>query len=569
MCAELHHNPAAIRMMSFSYTALIPKVGSPESVKDYRPISLQNVLFKIFTKVLANRLKPLMEGLIDPTQSAFIKGRSILDGVAAVEEAIYNCKKRNKEGIMIKLDFEKAFDMVRWDALTNLLQARGFGSTWIGWVTSIATSARMAFLVNGTPTGYLQCAKGLRQGDPLSPLLFILLTDGLSRMLRLAHDRRFINGLTLDRRHNLSILNLQYADDTILFSEVDMEGLAALKVIILLFEGISGMKVNYHKSYLYLLNSSDDATSRWFANGFGCQVGKLPISYLGIPIRLGKPNRADWSRVITKIERRLALWKGKLLSLGGRLVLLNSVLDALPTYILSIYRMPAWVRKEIDRLRRRFLWTGGDSSCQGKAQVAWRVICRPKEFGGWGILDLNAFNVALLAKWWWKLASYRLGLHHDIILAAHGSNLLKLRVGKPLQKSSFFWKGLIQAGRVFRNGCLWKIGNGLDTSFWADHWYGEAPLNQLLPQAAEALHNNNYSVQEMARRWPMIQATLPPTVNAVDIATLRDCLFSTSFTTSSDRPTWKYTTDQVFSVRSCYKKYMKLISKTVYLDVFF
>lgn len=161
---------------------------TPESPGDFRPISLINSSLKIISKLLGTRLSKVMNLLVDNKQSAFLKGRHILDNIATAEELIFSIHKRRLPGHILKVDFNKAFDRVDWDFLFDLLEARGFGGCWIGWIKCILFSSKASILVNGSPNGYVRYKSGLRQGDPLSPLLFVLVTDVLSSMF--AHALR-------------------------------------------------------------------------------------------------------------------------------------------------------------------------------------------------------------------------------------------------------------------------------------------------------------------------------------------------------------------------------------------
>lgn len=164
---------------------------------------------------------------------------------------------------------------------------------------------------------------------------------------------------------------------------------------------MSGLATNFDKTCLYScqwgLLPEDGA-----AKTLNCKTGLLPVNYLGILVAGRRPRRQDWEGIILKVRNRLASWKGRFLSFGGRLTLINSVLTALPTYWMSMFRLPEWVSKKIDRIRRDFLWSGPDIEQPTCRLVCWKNLCRPRVQGGWGILDLKTFNQALLGKWWWK-----------------------------------------------------------------------------------------------------------------------------------------------------------------------
>jgi mannosylglycoprotein endo-beta-mannosidase len=193
---------------------LIPKKDGAEEIGDFRPISLIHSVAKIITKTLALRLAPFMNTVISPCQSAFIKRRSIHDNFLYVRNLTRRFHRSQTPTLIIKLDISKAFDSVRWDYLLSVLERTGFPARWRDWIASLLTSATSRVVLNGSPLELIQHGRGLRQGDPLSPLLFVLAIDPLHRLLQVATERGLLSKL---KGRAASSRVSMYADDAVLF----------------------------------------------------------------------------------------------------------------------------------------------------------------------------------------------------------------------------------------------------------------------------------------------------------------------------------------------------------------
>lgn len=228
--SELHHNHLDLQGINTAYIALLPKKETPLELRDYRPISLVHSVPKLASKVLANRLQGRIPDLVHPLQSGFLKGRSIVENFALAAEMIQCAHKRKMPMIALKLDFQKAFDSVSWSCLLSVLEARGFPQKWIGWITSLLSTGRSSVLINGELGQPFAAKKGLRQGDSLSPYLFILVADVLQRLCCAQFQAgNLVHPLGSDSMFPI----LQYADDTLLFFKGDLQQ-ASLKRSLLL-----------------------------------------------------------------------------------------------------------------------------------------------------------------------------------------------------------------------------------------------------------------------------------------------------------------------------------------------
>jgi hypothetical protein len=240
-------------------------------------------------------------------------------------------------------------------------------------------------LLNGIPGKSFKCKRGVRQGDPLSPLLFILAADFLQTIVNKAwHAGVLKHPLSDNFEDDYPIV--QYADETLLILPGDARVLFNLKGLLRTFSDSTGLHVNFGKSFLVPINMNGERALH-LANTFGCQAGEMPFTYLELPLGTTRPTVTEFAPLICRIERRMA-GISKFLSYNGRLILVSSVLSALPTFYMCSLKLPPQVVKQIDIFRKRSLWSKGDIDRRGTCLVAWDTTVKPKEQGGLGIIDL-------------------------------------------------------------------------------------------------------------------------------------------------------------------------------------
>ncbi|KAJ9550052.1 hypothetical protein OSB04_022595 [Centaurea solstitialis] len=240
---EFESDPGRMAACNSSFIALVPKVNDPLCISDFRPIHLMGCISKIVSKILAERLKLVVGDVINPVQTAYVKARQITDGPLIVNEIIHWVKRVKKKIFILKVDFEKAFDNIRWDFLWEVMAQMNFGRTWISWLKGFICTAQVSVLVNGSPTKQFSLEKGVRQGDPLSPYLFIIAMEGLIAAINEAKELGMFVGLELPNNGPI-ISNLHFADDALFIGKWSDINLRNLMEILRCFYKASGLKIN-------------------------------------------------------------------------------------------------------------------------------------------------------------------------------------------------------------------------------------------------------------------------------------------------------------------------------------
>ncbi|XP_028089315.1 uncharacterized protein LOC114289749 [Camellia sinensis] len=363
----------------------------------------------------------------------------------------------------------------------------GFGERWIRWIKTCVTTTRVSVLVNGSPTNEFCPQKGLRQGDPLSPFLFNVAAEGLNLLLERAKRLGVIKGATVGST-GLKLSHLQFANDTLLFCAAELEEIVNVKRILRCFEVMSGLTINFHKSVVCGVGINDDQV-QVLASSMHCVTQKLPIKYLGLPLGANPRRTKTWQNVVDKVKSRLALWKRKLLSFASRLTLVKSVMDSLPGYYISIFKLPKGIAKEIDKLKAAFLW--GSSEFRRKIHmVKWTDVTLSKDKGGLGIRKAKESNDCLLLKWWWRYGVEDESLWKRVIVSKYGADggrWLPIQNGEG--KESVVWSDILSVAALnpelfqfFASKLQIVVGNGSRILFWHDRWCMNLKLKEEFPR---------------------------------------------------------------------------------------
>lgn len=285
---------------------------------------------------------------------------------------------------------------------------------------SCVCSGSLSVLVNGCPTEEVQIRRGLKQGDPLAPFLFLLVAEGLSGLIRQASEVGLFRGFQV-RDSELEVTHLQYADDTLLIGEPTIQNLWTMKAVLRCFELASGLKVNFYKISIVGVN----VCPRFLAMAekfLHCKIGILPFKYLGLPVGANPRRLATWVPLLGVMQARICSWRNRFVTFRGRITLLNSVLNSIPIFFLSYFKLPKGVWVKLVRLQREFLW-GGCLERKKIPWVKWEEVCKPKSSGGLGVKDLRAFNLNLLSKWRWRLLANSSSIWTDVLVAKYGAEI--------------------------------------------------------------------------------------------------------------------------------------------------
>ncbi len=414
--------------------ALLFKKGDEKMLKNYRPISLTNCDYKILCFVLANRLQKVLSDLIHEDQTGYIKGRYIGSNARLISDYFDHCESFQIPGILLFLDFEKAFDSIEWNFMFSVLKKFNFGEGFIKWVQVLYNKPTLAIKNNGWISKDITLERGVRQGCPLSALLFVLSVEVMAINIR---NNKNIHGFNcLDSEIKTSM----YADDTTLLMN-DLDSVKNAIENVNIFSNIAGPRLNVDKTEGILLGPLKNSME----SKHGINFTNEPVRCLGIYIghNIQKCKEKNWDEKLEKIKIVFERWKYRNLSLPGKVLIIKSLASAKLVHNMTILHTPEEVIKEIEKLIFGFLW---DSHDRIKRKT---LIAKYKE-GGINMLDIICKNKALKASW------LRF-MHHNNV----NSLFLDMYLKKAGITRDFLFKSNITDPKLLRN--LLKI-----PVFWSE-----------------------------------------------------------------------------------------------------
>ena len=360
------------------------KKGDRLDARNWRPITLLNVDYKLAARSIAARLLKVIHVVVADDQSCGVPGRYIGENVAFLRDAVEFATTSDSPVAILSLDQEKAFDRVDWSFMAATLSKMGFGVSFLDWVRLFYTGVQSAVKVNGYLSSFFSLSRGVRQGCPLSPLLYVLVAEVLTVNIR-ANPR--IKGLTLPGRSQALSPISQYADDTSLVVVTD--SIVAFFETYDLYEQGSGSKLNLSKSKGLWLGSWKDRID----SPVSLDWTSVKVKVLGIFLGPGVLDEVNWRPRIQAVENVLVSWKQRSLSFKGRALVINALALSRVWYVASLVCMPAWVLGELSKLVFDFFWKGK------RDLVSRSVVVQHLSVGGFSVVDIKLKVQSLLVQW--------------------------------------------------------------------------------------------------------------------------------------------------------------------------
>ena len=347
-------------------------------------------------------------------------GRLITNNILVAFEAMHHIKqkKSGKLGDMaLKLDMSKAYDRVEWVCLEKIMEKLGFERKWRNLVMSCVSSMTYSIRINGKLRRHIVPTRGIRQGDPLSPYLFLLCAEGLSSLIRREVEIGGMEGLAVSRG-GPRLSHLFFADDSLIFCKATMDECNSLQINLQVYEQAFGQQLNHAKTSLFFSSNTLVDVQQEIKNMFGAQVIWQHEKYLGLPLLVGRSKRYSFNDIKEKLSKKLARWKEKLLSKASKEVVIKAVAQAILTYIMSCFKIPNSLCDDMTSMIWNFWW-GQKRDERKMAWLSWEKLCEPKDVGGMGFRELKQFNLALLANQGWLLQTKKDSLVHRVYKARY------------------------------------------------------------------------------------------------------------------------------------------------------
>ncbi|PRQ38153.1 putative RNA-directed DNA polymerase [Rosa chinensis] len=421
----------------------------------------------------------------------------------------------------------------------------GFESSWIRMVMSCLTTVRYSVLIIGEPSGYITPTRGIRQGDPLSPYLFILCAEGLSSMITNAVAEHSLEGLRMCPDAPI-LHHLFFADDSLIFRSAVEAECRKYRALLDVYERASGQRINLQKSSVVFSKNVAPSLQAQLAAILEVKCVQEHDRYLGLPLHVGKSKTEIFEYIRESITKKLTSWKTKILSSAGKEIMIKVVAQTMPLYTMNCYLLPKGLCDDLQQLCAQFFWGDTDD----KKKIHWRSwdrMCLTKAEGGMGFKNLYAYNLAMLAKQGWGLISNPASLIARLFKARYYPNCSFWEADMG-ESPSFSWRSILTSRPVLKAGTQWQIGTAQQIDIWKENWIPDVPFGTL----TRPVHCEFDMVADLidgdSRRWSIqvLHTLFPPTIVE------KIMCIPLSRNGRSDRVTWKLGKKGFYSVKSAY-----------------
>ncbi|KAK4376022.1 hypothetical protein RND71_006699 [Anisodus tanguticus] len=284
---------------------------------------------------------------------------------------------------------------MEWEFVKEMMKALGFPSKFIAWIMQCITTPQYSIKLNGGVYESIKRRRELRQGDPVSPLLFVICMEYLSRILKRVGE---FPGFEFHAKcRSIGLNHMYFADDMLLFCKGNYQSVMLLLRGMETFTNASGLQANAGKSNIFSANM-DPQSLEDICAATEYQRGNLPFRYLGVPVSAKRINIVDCEILIDKLSARVKAWSSRSLSYAGKVQLINSVILHIHSYWSSMFILPKKVMKRLTAICRNFLWDGKEET-RKVPLIAWDLVCKPKNMGGLGVINCIVWNEAAVAKY--------------------------------------------------------------------------------------------------------------------------------------------------------------------------
>ncbi|PNY12420.1 ribonuclease H [Trifolium pratense] len=471
-------NPSTIADVNHTDICLIPKMNNPEYVKQFRPISLCNTNYKIVSKVIVERLKESMAYLISPFQTGFVPGRNIHENIVVAKEMAHTMHhmKGRRGAFAIKVDLAKAYDKLSWEFIWRTLVEINFPDALINVIMHSVTSVMTNVKWYGARSELFKPQRGIRQGDPISPYLFVLCMDKRSHLILKEVEEKRWKGIKAGRNGPV-VSHLMFADDLLLFGEASEQQIKCIKDTMQKFCIMSGQEISQDKTSILFSRNVERCMRNTILNISGFKETNDFGKYLGVPLNGRAPKRADFQYLLDQVSMKLSNWKAKHLSFAGRVTLAKSVIEAVPVYTFMSAKVPKSVLDDIERLQRQFIWGDTDQKRRHHA-IGWEKLTVPKRMGGLGFRKLETMNKACLLKLVWKFLESNDDYWCRVLRGKYVVNGIQFGDNSKSNDSSL-WKVLVELKPLLDRFSYWRVGDGRTIDAWNEAWIEEGLcLNQ-------------------------------------------------------------------------------------------